>query len=282
LLLNLQSSGKADLTVKFVSDRLKYLSKYADLDDSEAVGLLIARKQCANSHKDGLVKAHNHYAQFYGINYVKPKFRCEKKLPKIPRNEALLSVISASSKKYAAIFKILMETGVMPHELVNVSLKDIDLDKGTLVVRGFKGHSSRVFKLKDDTQAIRKKYIRTHYCEKPFPDADWMGSVWRRVRNEVAEKLKDPSIRSIRLYGLRHYYATMLYHRTKDILLVKQQLGHKKIETTLVCTQLVQFSENDEFYSAAAKNISEAQKLIEQGFDYVCDVDSVKLFRKRK
>jgi hypothetical protein len=37
LLLNLQSRGKADLTVKFVSDRLKYLAKYVNLDDPEAV-----------------------------------------------------------------------------------------------------------------------------------------------------------------------------------------------------------------------------------------------------
>jgi hypothetical protein len=88
LLLNLQSRGKADLTVKFVSDRLKYSAKYVNLDDLEAVNLFIARKQCLDSHKDGLVKAYNHYAQFYGIKYVKPKFRCEKKLPlKFPQEK---------------------------------------------------------------------------------------------------------------------------------------------------------------------------------------------------
>jgi len=86
---------------------------------------------------------------------------------------------------------------------------------------------------------------------------------------------------SIRLYDLRHY-ATQLYARTKDILLVKQQLGHKKIETTLIYTQLVNFNDNEEYYSATAKTVEEAQKLIEQGFDYVCDIDAVKLFRKRK
>jgi hypothetical protein len=44
----------------------------------------------------------------------------------------------------------------------------------------------------------------------------------------------------------------------------------------------VQFSEEDEFHSATAKTVDEAAKLIEQGFDYICDVDGVKLFRKRK
>jgi hypothetical protein len=30
------------------------------------------------------------------------------------------------------------------------------------------------------------------------------------------------------------------------------------------------------------KTFDEAAKLIEQGFDYVCDIDGVKLFRRRK
>lgn len=74
----------------------------------------------------------------------------------------------------------------------------------------------------------------------------------------------------------------MLYYRTKDILLVKQQLGHRKIETTLIYTQLVNFNDNEEYYSATAKTVEDAQKLIEQGFDFVTDFDAVKLFRKRK
>ena len=36
----------------------------------------------------------------------------------VPTKEAIMTVISASSKKYATIFKVLMETGVMPFELV--------------------------------------------------------------------------------------------------------------------------------------------------------------------
>jgi len=35
-------------------------------------------------------------------------------------------------------------------------------------------------------------------------------------------------------------------------------------------------------HSLAAQIVDEATKLIEQGFDFVTDVDGVKLFRKRK
>jgi hypothetical protein len=45
--------------------------------------------------------------------------------------------------------------------------------------------------------------------------------------------------------------------------------------------QLISFP-SDEFYCATAKDVNEAKALIERGFEYVCDVDGVKLFRKRK
>jgi hypothetical protein len=41
-------------------------------------------------------------------------------------------------------------------------------------------------------------------------------------------------------------------------------------------------SYSEEYYSATAKTIEEAKKLIESGFEYVAEMDSIKLFRKRK
>lgn len=74
----------------------------------------------------------------------------------------------------------------------------------------------------------------------------------------------------------------MEYHRTKDILYVKQLLGHRSIQNTLKYTQLVQFEREDAFHSAVATKIEEARELIETGFGYVCEMHAVKLFRKRK
>ncbi|MGD0977760.1 MAG: methyltransferase domain-containing protein [Candidatus Bathyarchaeia archaeon] len=47
--------------------------------------------------------------------------------------------------------------------------------------------------------------------------------------------------RKIHFYTLRHWKATMEYHRTKDILYVMKLLGHKNIANTLIYTQLVEF-----------------------------------------
>jgi hypothetical protein len=74
----------------------------------------------------------------------------------------------------------------------------------------------------------------------------------------------------------------MEYHKTKDILYVKELLGHRNINNTLIYTQLVKFENEEEYHSATAKTIGEAKQLIEAGFEYVTDMENVKLFRKRK
>ncbi len=59
----------------------------------------------------------------------------ERKLPKIPTTEQIKKLIASASPRYAAILKILSETGIMPHELSRISLRDIDLERGFLYVQ---------------------------------------------------------------------------------------------------------------------------------------------------
>jgi hypothetical protein len=40
--------------------------------------------------------------------------------------------------------------------------------------------------------------------------------------------------------------------------------------------------EDDDYVCKAASNVKEAAERIEAGYEYVCDVDNAKLFRKRK
>jgi len=73
----------------------------------------------------------------------------------------------------------------------------------------------------------------------------------------------------------------MEYAETKDILYAMKILGHRNIQNTLLYTQLISF-ESDDYHSATAQNVQEAQKLVEARFEFVCNFDDIKLFRKRK
>jgi hypothetical protein len=79
-----------------------------------------------------------------------------------------------------------------------------------------------------------------------------------------------------------HWKATTEHHKTKDIVHVKQLLGHRRIEDTMKYTHIVSFDNPDEFTCRVAKTLEAAKELIEAGFEYVTDMEDSKLFRKRK
>jgi integrase len=277
-LLKLKAAGLKETTLRAISYTLARLDKLCDLTKPEEVKLAIANLTVANSYKQAMTKAYNYFTTLNQIEWKKPKYKHEPKQPTIPTRENLMKVIS-TAKKYAPIFKTLMETGLMPYELSQVEQKDIDLERGILNARGYKGHTSRTFKLTQETTAMLKEYF-TKYTK--FPASIWMQKMWRQERNKVAKRLQDTNLHNIRLYDLRHYYATAPYAKTKDILLVKQQMGHKKIETTMTYTQLIHFNEEDEYTCKTASNLKEAARLIENGSEYITEIDGLKLFRKRK
>ena len=277
-LIFLKANARKESTLKETSYRLKRLSEQADLSNPEEVKLTIAN--LTSGDKEHYVKAYARLTTANQIEWIQPYYHTERKIPKIPTKENIMKIISAS-KKYAPIFKTLLETGLMPYELSQVPQADIDLERGILNARGYKGHASRTFKLQSDTTSMLKAY----FCKyQTFPESIWIRKMWIKHRNKTATKLQDPTLKTIRLYDLRHYYATMLYAKTRDILLVKQQLGHKKLETTMIYVQLVNtlFNESEDYTCKTAKTLEEATQLIEHGFEYITEIDGTKLFRKRK
>ena len=104
----------------------------------------------------------------------------------------------------------------------------------------------------------------------------------RLQRNRAATKLGNPRLRQIHFHTLRHWKATMEYQKTKSIIHVMQKLGHRNINSTMIYTHIIDIETKDEYHSAVAKNIEEAGKLVETGFDYVCSHEGLMLFRRRK
>lgn len=105
------------------------------------------------------------------------------------------------------------------------------------------------------------------------------------TRKSLARKLQNPRLLEITYHTIRHWKGTMEYHKTKDIIHVKTLLGHKNINNTMIYINLERaiFKEaNDEFTVRVTSDIGEACKLMEVGFEYACDMDGKKLFRKRK
>jgi len=190
------------------------------------------------------------------------------------------SLIVGCSKKVATSLQLTKETGMRIGEVWSLEWTDIDDKRHTIRCQSEKYGNPRMFKvsgkLLDMLNALPKK------SEKVFDTSlKTHRASFNIQRKRLAQKLHNPRLLKISFHTLRHWKATMEYHHTKDILHVKQLLGHRSINSTMIYTHLISF-EGDEFTCKTAKTIDEAKGLIEAGFDYVTDMNSYKLFRKRK
>jgi integrase len=281
-ILKLKSAGLAEGSIRAISYRLRYLAENTDMQEPEKVKAFIASMIQADSYKQAIVKAYNYYAETNGIKWIRPKYKWNRKIPLIPTNDNVRKIIAASSKKYATIFTILDETGIEGHELRTTTSDQIDAQQGIINAQGCKGHKPRSFKLKPETAEMLRQYLIEHASKTPFPNSEYMGKIWRRTRNKLAAKLQQPELRKVPLRNLRHKFATQTYDKTKDMFYTMQQMGHSKYETTLFYAQLLHFENEEEYTVKVAQNIKEAIELIEHGFQYVTEMDGVKLFKKRK
>jgi hypothetical protein len=87
------------------------------------------------------------------------------------------------------------------------------------------------------------------------------------------------------LHTFRHWKATTLYHETHDIVLVKEFLGHKTLDVTLLYIQIAKVlfrNESKNFHVKATKEPDEIQGLLESGFEYHGKQNDLMFFRKRK
>jgi hypothetical protein len=273
-------------TIKATAKRLKHLQKNCLLADPESVKIFIANKKCGNGFKETLTEVYDIYMRSIGQTWTKPFYTRYDKLPKIPTEEKVNMLISHATPRMALILSMSKDLGSRPIELTWLKVTDINLQNGTVNITGAKHTIGRNGKLKPNTLEMLKQHINKKHLnanDRLFPtESENISESYRRLRNRLAKKLQDPTFKTIRLYDYRHFKASMEYHKTKDLLYIKQLLGHKDLRTTLRYTQLLENLGNDEFHCKTAKTINEATQLIENGFEYVTEMEGIKLFKKRK
>ncbi len=285
ILIKMKNNGKSNHSIKFVDKSLTYISKHADLNQPETVKQFIANKTVSNGYKRNLCIAYNKYCKYYKIEWEMPLYKTEAKRRRIPTTENIERLIARASPILGIKLRVSKETGLRPIELHNLKVKDVDLDRKAIYPTTAKNGSARTLKISNSLQVTLQNHINRNKLnpnDKLFRGtAENYGKYYRAMRNNLAEKLNNQSLKTVRLYDFRHYYATKLYAKTRDLLFVKQQMGHKKIETTLIYTQLLNLND-DEWTCKTANNVTQATQLIENGFEYITEIDGLKLFRKRK
>jgi integrase len=268
--------------------RLKTICKNLSLEDTSEVEKYLYGLDVSNNYRNKLFSAYQYYCNANNILYKKPKNqRIKSYVIHVPTEERINTIIACSGWVYSIVFS-LSKYGLRPQEISNLVLRDLDLENGIIIVPTSKLGNQRTLKLDTKTLEMLKSYVyrkkMNDINKKLFGSTRKIKEKWRLYRKRAYDKFKDLELLKIRLYDLRHWYATTTYMKTRDIFYVKYVLGHRNINNTLIYVHLANglLSYSEEYHSATAKTIEEARKIIESGFEYVTEVDGVKLFRKRK
>ena len=285
---HLQKEGYSESTILGRSKLLKILTKRgANLYDPDSVKAAIAKQSWCEGRKANAVDAYTSFLKTIGGQWEPPRYQGIRKIPFIPTESEVDQLISGCSKRMSTFIQLLKETGMRSGEAWRLTYADVDTATQTVRITPEKNSNPRISHISQKLAAMIEALPKTH-GDRLFSQRqgglDYHREDFNRQRKRIASKLKNPRLRKITFHTLRHFKGTMEYHKTKDILHVMQVLGHKSIKNTLMYVQLADelFRDQQEYVSKVAKTEKDACTLIEAGFEYVCDFEEAKLFRKRK
>ena len=227
--------------------------------------------------------AYRDWCLWKGFEY-KPKWyeEEEQQLPYIPTEQELDQLIAGCNSKYACFLQLLKESGFRPFEALSLTADSIDIERRVVTLNTpAKRSKPRQFRMSSRLASMISPFVKSE-GRLWNQDVDDMHRTFSNQRKVLALKLGNPKLKKISFKTFRHWKATMEYHRTKDILYVKELLGHKSLKNTLVYTHLVSFEEENAFIVKVANNLTEFTSLLESGFEYVSDYEGMKILTEEK
>lgn len=298
LLLHLEGKGKSPRTIEGTKKALTLLAKRADLQNTQEVELAIARYKDKDGHnvsnhwKAKLCTAYQHYCKFYKIEWEKAVYTPEERGIQPPTNEKIQMLIASAKGELSIKLDISNQTGLRPIEMQGekgLRARDIHPDQNTITALNTKKCNARpAMKITPELSERLQRYITLNNVQ---PDEMLFkgnekryGEHFRRFRNRLAQKLNDPTIKSIRLYDLRHAYCTRQLLRVQNAETVRIIMGHKRLNTTQKYLHiLAELSQNGEWVVEGTTDNERAKELLKADFIYQLTApDGTMLFRKRK
>jgi integrase len=262
------------------------LAKGCDLMNPEDVKENIAFRQVSEAQKEKLCSVYDRYCKQHNLIWSIPRYRRITRLPFVPKQEDIIQLINALSRRQGTFVQLIMETGARAGEAWQLKWIDIDSENCQIVINSPEKNSNPR-KLRVSKALIAKLNALTRKCPCVFKVQEnskflSFARCFYKARFRIAVELKNPNIDRINFKNLRHFRASQIYAQTKDLLYTQRQLGHRSISSTMVYVHLTEFEEDGYFVVKIAGDLNEFVGLIEAGFEYISDFEGKKVCRKRK
>lgn len=150
------------------------------------------------------------------------------------------------------LFRLIYTCGLRPNEGRELLCRNINLDTGEILITKTKHHKERLVVMSEDTLALCKKYdrIRTVIALEslyffPAPNgkastASWVNSEFKKAWQRANQEIPKEKLPSVRVYDLRHRFATAALHRWMDegkdlyafLPYLRAFMGHNELSST--------------------------------------------------
>jgi integrase len=157
--------------------------------------------------------------------------------------EELKQLLSqVASKRDKALILLAYSYGLRASEVGLLRREDIDFDRLKIRIQRLKGSISSEYPLRPEVATALKSYLRTRKDNSPilFPSKRGL-PINRRtldyLMKKYGEKAGIPKEKR-HFHCLKHSIATHLLDAGADIMFVKDWLGHRNIQNTIVYSQL--------------------------------------------
>ncbi len=182
--------------------------------------------------------------------------RLEQKLPKVLSVEDVIRFIESPDpetvlgKRDRAILELLYASGMRVSELAGMNLDDIDFKHESIRVRG-KGRKERIVPFGTTAKETLQEYLGVRgelLVEAPEEERDPMAVFLNyqgtRITTRSVGRMIDKYVQELAMaqdispHSLRHSFATHLLSAGADLRAIQELLGHARLSTTQIYTQV--------------------------------------------
>lgn len=152
--------------------------------------------------------------------------------------EKILDLIE--NKKHKLLISLSYGAGLRVSEIVNLKIKDLNLDELTIHLKGAKGNKDRLTIFPEKMQTELRGITTSQNINEYVFSSERGGKLTERTAQKVFENaLKKSGIKKdATFHSLRHSFATHLLENGVDVRYVQELLGHSNIRTTQIYTKV--------------------------------------------
>ena len=188
-------------------------------------------------------------------NYVNPIANGRVKMPKVEnrkvgflsKEEAKLLLEILSERKEPMIYRLtvlLLFTGARFSEVASLTWNDINMNEELIYFKSTKNGNDRYIKMTNKVIEVIEELSKKKASEIVIPSSNGkqilqMPKQWQDIVDELRPNNTNAGKHRITVHNLRHTHASWLAISGMNILEIKEQLGHKKLDMTLRYSHLI-------------------------------------------